>query len=315
MNGSPVDGWPKANAPTRAVGLRVRVGSRGRSSTENEGCDWEYLPHDGQHGGGDNDARHRVPDPTGRSMFGIEGLCDRHGIHENVQDHYGSGKDATGPPMARQPRHCCGRRGENPYDCHRSRRSPAVPPSTHEKTKKEAHSSGDHTSKDDQYSACYLTVQIGAQSGHPCLHCPCGFVPSLCRMARVRLFRTTSVIVRLARNCGRQVRAHSHVSITTFSIVSNNLLGELMPTKSDNPDALASFRFVGHPSEVARRPARCRHTSRGASPLRRCADGDGRPAAPLSCAPSRRLISEVLSCCLWSGSTPKAAVRRAINRS
>ena len=248
MNGSPVDGRPKANAPTRAVGLRVRVGSRGRSSTENEGCDWEYLPHDGQHGGEDNDARHRAPDPMDHSTFGIEGLCDSHGIHENVHDHYGSGKDATVPPIAHQPRHCCGRRGESPYDCHRSRRSPAVPHSTHGYTKKEAHPSGDHTSKDDQYSACYLTVQIhGAQSGHPCLHCPCGFVPSLCRMARVRLFRTTSVIVRLARNCGRQVRAHSHVSITTFSIVSNNLLGELMPTKSDNPDALASFRIVGNP--------------------------------------------------------------------
>jgi len=70
-----------------------------------------------------------------------------------------------------------------------------------------------------------------------------------------------------------------HVSITTFFIVSNNLLGELMPTKSDNPDALASFRIVGHPSEVARRPARCRNTSCGASPLRRIAASLRRPHA------------------------------------
>src|SRR5712692_7082727 len=42
-------------------------------------------------------------------------------------------------------------------------------------------------------------------------------------------------------------RTHSHVSITTYSIVSNNHLGQLMPTKSDNPDALASFRIVGNP--------------------------------------------------------------------
>src|SRR5438128_3740026 len=74
VNGSPVDGWPKVNAPMRAVGLRVRVGSRGRSSTENEGCDWEYLPHDDQHGGEDNDARHRVPDAIDHSTFGIERL-------------------------------------------------------------------------------------------------------------------------------------------------------------------------------------------------------------------------------------------------